>query len=110
MYTREALYSGARLVLAIEPAPGNLECFRRNMSREIASGRVIVYPKGVWDKEDMLVLNEDPNNSAADSFVMKAENSNVAVRKIPLTTIDLLVAEMALPKVDMIKMDIKGAT
>jgi FkbM family methyltransferase len=109
VYTREALDSGARLVVAIEPAPGNLECFRRNMSREIAAGRVIVCPKGVWDKEDMLVLNEDPNNTAADSFVVQADH-NVAVPKIALTTIDLLVAELKLPKVDMIKMDIKGAT
>jgi FkbM family methyltransferase len=109
VYTREALDSGAKLVVAIEPAPANLECFRRNMSREIAAGRVIVYPKGVWDKEDMLVLNEDPNNTAADSFVVQAEH-NVAVPKIALTTIDLLVAELKLPKVDMIKMDIKGAT
>jgi FkbM family methyltransferase len=109
VYTREALDSGAKLVVAIEPAPGNLECFRRNMSREIAAGRVIVCPKGVWDKEDMLVLNEDPNNTAADSFVMKPDN-NVSVPKIALTTIDLLVSELKLPKVDMIKMDIKGAT
>ena len=109
VYTREALDSGAKLVVAIEPAPGNLECFRRNLSREIAAGRVIVCPKGVWDKEDMLVLNEDPNNTAADSFVVQAEH-NVALPKIALTTIDLLVAELKLPKVDMIKMDIKGAT
>ena len=109
IYTREALDSGAKLVVAIEPAPANLECLRRNMSREIAAGRVIVYAKGVWDKEDTLVLNEDPVNSAADSFVMKPEN-NVAVRKIPLTTIDRLVSELSISKVGMIKMDIKGAT
>jgi len=35
---------------------------------------------------------------------------NVAVPKIALTTIDQLVSELKLPKVDMIKMDIKGAT
>ncbi len=109
VYTREALDSGAKLVVAIEPAPANLECFRRNMSREIAAGKVIVCPKGVWDKEDMLVLNQDPNNTAADSFVQKAEQS-VAVPRIALTTIDLLVSELKLPRVDMIKMDIKGAT
>ena len=47
--------------------------------------------------------------TAADSFVVQAEH-NVAVPKIALTTIDLLVTELKLPKVDMIKMDIKGAT
>jgi FkbM family methyltransferase len=109
VYTREALDSGAKLVVAIEPAPANLECFRRNMSQEIAAGRVIVCPKGVWDKEDMLVLNEDPNNTAADSFVVQAEH-NVTVPRIALTTIDLLVSELKLLRIDMIKMDIKGAT
>jgi FkbM family methyltransferase len=110
VYVREALDSGARLVVAIEPAPANLECLRRNMSREIAAGRVIVSPKGVWDKEDMLVLNEDPKNTAADSFVVQAAENNRALPKIPLTTVDLLVSELSLPKVNMIKMDIKGAT
>ena len=109
IYSREALDSGAKLVIAIEPAPANLECLRRNMSGEIAAGRVIVYAKGVWDKEDTLVLNEDPKNSAADSFVMKPEN-NVAEKRIQLTTIDRLVSELSISKVGMIKMDIKGAT
>jgi hypothetical protein len=53
------LDSGAKLVVAIEPAPTNPECLPRNMRREIADGRVIVSAKGVWDKEDTLVLNED---------------------------------------------------
>lgn len=75
LYAKDALESGAKLVVAIEPAPKNLECLRRNLSREIADGRVIVSPKGVWDKEDVLVLNEDPENSAADSFIMKAEGN-----------------------------------
>ena len=109
LYTKDALESGAKLVVAIEPAPKNLECLRRNLSREIADGRVIVSPKGVWDKEDILVLNEDPENSAADSFIMKPEKI-VAEKKIPLTTIDLLVSELSLRKVNIIKMDIKGAT
>jgi hypothetical protein len=39
----------------------------------------------------------------------EAEN-NVVVLRIPLTTIDRLVSELASSKVGMIKMDIKGAT
>ena len=80
LYTRDALESGAKLVVAIEPAPANLECLRRNLKREIADGRVIVLPKGVWDKEDMLVLNEDPENSAADSFIQKPDKI-VAIKR-----------------------------
>ena len=69
MYAKTALASGARLVVAIEPAPENLECLRRNLAREIAAGKVIVYPKGVWDKDDTLALHRDPKDSASDSLL-----------------------------------------
>ncbi|MBI1897751.1 MAG: FkbM family methyltransferase [Acidobacteria bacterium] len=109
VFTRVALEAGARTVVAIEPAPENLECLRRNFETEIAAGRVIVYPKGVWDKDDMLALQVDARNSAADSFVMHPKDAHATVEKLPLTTIDKLVAELKLPRVDFIKMDIEGA-
>jgi FkbM family methyltransferase len=108
LFTRKALAAGAKLVVAIEPAPQNLECFRRNLSKEIAEGRVIVYPKGVWDKEDYLTLHIDQEESGADSFVSERPGG-ARVEKVPLTTIDRLVAELKLPRVDFIKMDIEGA-
>ena len=108
VYTREALKNGAKLVVAIEPAPENIECLRRNFKQEIAAGRVIVYEKGVWDKDEMLVMNVDPHNSAADSFIIHREGA-VETKQLPLTTIDKLVAELKLDRVDYIKMDIEGA-
>ncbi len=105
---REELAAGAEKVVAIEPAPENLECLRRNYASEIASGRVIVVAKGVWDKDDFLTLRVDPKNSAADSFVMRREGT-VSVEKVPLTTIDELVSDLKLPRVDYIKFDIEGA-
>ena len=104
----EELLAGAKQIVAIEPAPENLECLRRNFSNEIATGRVIVYPKGVWDRDDTLTLRVDPKNSAADSFVIQRAGA-VAVNQIPLTTIDKIVAELKLPRVDYIKFDIEGA-
>ena len=104
----EELAAGAKTVVAIEPAPENLECLRRNYPAEIASGRVIIVPKGVWDKEDSLTLKVDPKNSAADSFVMPLKGA-VDLLKVPLTTIDNLVSELKLERVDYIKLDIEGA-
>ena len=104
----EELAAGAKTVVAIEPAPENLECLRRNYPSEIASGRVIIVPKGVWDKEDFLTLRVDPKNSAADTFVIQLKNAN-ELEKIPLTTIDKLVSDLKLERVDYIKMDIEGA-
>jgi len=108
VFTRRALAAGAKLVVSIEPAPENVACLRRNFASEIASGRVIVYPKGVWDKDDVLELHVDPVNSARDSFVMVWKEATETV-KVPLTTIDELVAELKLNRVDFIKMDIEGA-
>ncbi len=108
VYVREALAAGARLVVAIELAPEHLECLRRNFSAEISAGTVIVYPKGVWDRDEWLTLNVDPENSAADSVVIRPEKSRPGP-KVPLTTIDKLVAELKLERVDFIKTDIEGA-
>ncbi|MEP7365208.1 MAG: FkbM family methyltransferase [Acidobacteriota bacterium] len=113
VYTRRALKAGARIVVAIEPAPQNIEVLKRNFASEIEQGRVIVYPKGVWDKDDMLVLHQHSDNSAADSFVINQEkdksDTHSADEKLPLTTIDKLAAELNLDRVDFIKMDIEGA-
>ncbi len=107
-FTRQALEMGASKVIAIEPAPENLECLRRNFSQEIAEGRVLIYPKGIWNRDAKLDLHVDPKNSAADSFVMNSGNTHV-VPQISLTTIDKLIGELDLHKVDFIKMDIEGA-
>ena len=107
VFTRKALAAGAKLVVAIEPAPENLECLRRNFAAEIAQHRVIVYPKGIWDKDDVLKLAIDTKDSARDSFVRPVENA--AYVEVPLTTVDKLAHELNLPRVDFIKMDIEGA-
>ena len=107
VFTRKALRAGAAKVVAIEPGPENVECLRRNFAAEIAEGRVVVYPKGVWDKDDVLRLSIDVASSAKDSFLRPIENNQYV--EAPLTTIDKMVAELGLPKVDFIKMDIEGA-
>jgi FkbM family methyltransferase len=107
VFTRMALWAGAAKVIAIEPAPENLECLRRNFAAEIADGRVLLYPKGIWDKDDVLKLRVDPADSAEDTFVREIKNAQYV--EAPLTTVDKLVAELRLPKVDFIKMDIEGA-
>jgi FkbM family methyltransferase len=106
-FTRTALRHEAKLVVAFEPAPENIEVYRRNFKDEIAAGKVILVPKGVWDKEDVLMLKRDPHNNAADSFVLLSDGSSAV--PAPLTTIDNAVAELKLDRVDYIKMDIEGA-
>ncbi len=108
VFVRFALNAGAKLVVAIEPGPENIECLRRNFKSEIEAGRVIVYPKGIWDKEETLTLRVDPNNSAADSVVLRTEGQTKSV-EVPLTTIDKMVEELKLERIDYVKFDIEGA-
>ncbi len=108
VYTREALVEGARLVVAIEPAPENLECLRRNLADEVRRGRVLIYPKGVWDKDALLTLNMDASNWSAGSVVIRPPKAHPGP-PVPLTTIDKLVWELRLERVDFIKLDIEGA-
>jgi len=108
VFTRKALNLGAKLVVAIEPMPDNIECLRRNFAPEIAAGRVIVYPKGVWDREEVVTFRVVPNNSARDSAVVNFQNSQEGPR-VPLVPIDRLMGELNLERVDFIKMDIEGA-
>ncbi len=107
VFTRTALRRGAKTVVAIEPAPENLECLRRNLQEEVRSGRVVVYPKGVWNKGASLPMHVN-RNSAGDSFVLDPDPGHGSLA-LPLTTLDAIVSELHLPRVDFIKMDIEGA-
>jgi FkbM family methyltransferase len=104
-YTKKALKMGAKLVVAIELAPDNVACLRKTFAEEIGAGRVVVYPKGVWDKDDELVMQRR-GSSAGNSVAIGSDSQG---DRVPLTTIDALVRELKLPRVDFIKMDIEGA-
>jgi len=106
VFARQALRMGAALVVAIEPGPDSLECLRRNFAAEIAARRLIVYPKGVWHREETLRLLVDDNSSIGDSFVLRRGSTEIAV---PFVRLDTLVAELGLARVDFVKMDIEGA-
>ena len=108
VYTRKALNAGAGKVVAIEPAPENVACFRRTFAKEIETGRVLIQPVGVWDAAGKLPLNVDAGNSARDSLVLTF-GTVASVVTVPLVTIDSLVTDLALHRVDFIKMDIEGA-
>jgi FkbM family methyltransferase len=107
-FVHKALSRGARLVVAVEISPNTAECLRRSYAQEIADGRVIVYPKGMWHREDTLLLRVHPENSGENTVVMDPKGG-AAGPEVPLTTIDNMVRELKLAKVDFIKMDIEGA-
>lgn len=108
IYTRKALGQGATTVVAVEPNPSLVSCLRRTFAAEIAAGKVIIYPKGVWDHDDVLTMRTSSSRRQAGSLTGVTRDAHGTVG-VPLTTIDALVAELKLPRVDFIKMDIEGA-
>jgi len=107
-YVKTALDAGAEKIVAIEPSRDALECLRRNFPKQIESGKVVVYPKGIWDEEKTLVFYSNGNGEAGDSFLTAGAGAR-HIGDVPVTTIDKIVAELHLPRVDIIKADIKGA-
>lgn len=107
VYTRTALNRGASLVVAIEPVPEFVAALRKTFASEIQAGRVIVYPKGVWNEEKLLDMSIAAETGWGDSFVL--DRGDAEKTSLPVTTVDLLVPELKLDRVDFIKMDIEAA-
>jgi FkbM family methyltransferase len=108
VFTKQFLSLGAKCIVAIEPSPENLKCLKRNLAEEIQAGHVIVCPKGVSDKEDILSFKIRPKSSMGNR-ILRVEEEHTAVQQIAVTTIDRLVAELDLERVDFIKMNIEGS-
>jgi FkbM family methyltransferase len=105
LFARDALRAGAGLVVAIDPGTAQVACLERNFPAAIAAGRLRVYPKGVWHSAGELLFQDDGSATAS----LAEAGARQATVRVPVTTIDALVDELGLSRVDFIKMDIEGA-
>jgi FkbM family methyltransferase len=105
--TRNALRLGASTVIAIEPSPDNVHAFRRNLATQIAGGRIVIVEKGVYDHEGVLAFEN--HKSWDGQFVDEHGAHGGKIEQLPVTTIDALVAQLGLTRLDFIKMDIEGS-
>jgi FkbM family methyltransferase len=106
--TRHALQLGASLVIAVEPATANLQAFRRNLASHIAAERVVIIEKGVYDREG--VLSFTTRESWGGSFHEKNDvHGHETDAPLPITTVDAIVTQLRLTRLDFIKMDIEGS-
>ena len=64
---------------------------------EIASGRVIIVPKGVWNRDQIITLYMGAGNSGSNSMLLDQNKGKV---EVPVTTVDHLVEEWHLPRVE----------
>jgi FkbM family methyltransferase len=111
--TRQALANGAELVIGFEPCPENGDCYSRNFEKEIASGRVVLYRKGVWSSISRVFLGISETANPGSPSIRPADENDEKEKDsglwIDTTTIDAIVQAHALKSVDFIKMDIEGA-
>ncbi len=105
-FSDRAFREGAAKVVAFEPDPIQIECLRRNFAPEIASGKFVLIEKAVWKDVGTIKFHIGAQNSGTSSVVALQGSSEVEVET---TTIDNIVAELGLPRVDVLKLDIEGA-
>jgi len=104
-FTRIALQHGARQVVAVEPHPVNAVCFDRTFASEIAAGRVQLVQAAAWHSPGSLKF-ELGDASQTGRVAGSQSRRTVIVRAV---TLDEIVDELKLDRVDFIKMDIEGA-
>jgi FkbM family methyltransferase len=104
-FTRIALRHGARLVVAVEPDPVNAVCFARTFAPEIEAGRVRLVQAAAWHSPGLLTF--EIGGASQTGHVADSQSARgVTVRAV---TLDGMVDELKLGRVDFIKMDIEGA-
>ena len=106
-FSKKCFQYHPKLVISVEPAPGNLNCLKRNLASEARSGRSVIVPTGLWSQEGKLVLSLDPQNPLRHSVVFdRGAHSEVSIN---VRTIDSIVSELRLENLHFLKMDIEGA-
>lgn len=107
-FTRFALNRGARLVLAFEPNPTNIACFKRTFQREMRDGRVLLVEAALWETSGTLSFSPPVAGNSGTGSV-RAAGDNPGLMIVPATTLDETVQRLKLERLDFLKMDIQGA-
>jgi len=105
-FTRYALNHGARRVIAFEPEPTNILCFKKTFEDELRSEQVVLVEAALWEHSGTLNLSLVLQGSSASGSVVV---NRFPATTVTATTVDETVAQLNLDRVDFIKMDIEGA-
>jgi len=110
-FVRDSLDRGASKVIAFEPSEQNIECLRRNFQPEIQDGRVVVVPKGLWNKTMVVRFAVFAHDQITNKIIGEGEPApeGAQVFEIPVTSIDDCRRELNLARIDYVKLDIEGA-
>jgi len=107
VFTRFALDRGARSVIAFEPEPTNIACFKASFRPELESGRVRLVEAALWESKTFLEFSlPEPGDSPGGSLVA---NQGTLRIQVPTITLDEALAQLHVDRVDFIKMDVEGS-
>jgi FkbM family methyltransferase len=104
-YTLMAASSGA-IVYSLEPDSNNRRFLTRNLNINNLKANIIKY--GAWNKKDTLAFRSHDAISSIKG-VSEVASTHPALDRIVVNTIDNLVNELGINRIDVIKMDIEGA-
>lgn len=93
-------------VIALEPDPATAQALRSRME-QLGLGNVQVVAKGLWDKEEEIPFYM--HEGVGLSSLFPSETDQPARTSIQCTSLDALVADLQLERVDFVKMDVEGA-
>jgi FkbM family methyltransferase len=101
MFSDHVLQRPDTRVIAFEPTPLTVRALRRNLLRH--GDRATVIERGVWDKSERLFLQTYDENPAANTVGSAGDLA------IDVVSIDEVVSQLGLTRLDYIKLDVEGA-
>lgn len=99
-FTRFALSRGAHKIIAFEPEPLHISILKLGFADEIKTGRLVIIEAGAGAEKATLRFHSAGLISCFD---------DAGEIEVPVVTVDSVVQELGLTRVDFIKADIEGA-
>jgi len=103
IYSKEVGDQGR--IISIEPAEDNLMCLKKNIELNKLRN-VTVIQKGLWSKKDRLRFYL---TSPGSHSLVTHKDSAIQITEIEVDTLDNILGELGVNRVNFIKMDIEGA-
>ncbi len=97
-------------VIAAEPAPRTLKALRETVALNGLGARIAIEGVAVAAAAGEAAFNADAEHSAGSKIVNEGTMDRAALAHVtvPVTTLDALVAAHALPRLDLVKVDVEG--
>jgi len=98
-------YPNAKIV-SVEPDDGNFEMLKRNTA---FSTNVAYYNRALWSESGTLTVYDRGSGSWGFTVVPQNDSSLKVLAEIPAITLDEIIEEQHIDRIDLLKLDIEGS-